>query len=204
MNKKDKVTLLNWIVYLLVFLLVTIIVSWSNHVKLGDVDVLAFIGSIIGGILTLAGVYFTIQSSFNALEVTMKRQENLTFKETMGTKLTQLYKVKGIIYEVARKLENRKYGWNDDLVIEDIEKINQKIFCFLFPNLNPLLEYSSAVDYEFYEDIKNFVTEIRKFIYEMDDNACEKLKNAVDKLVDLIEIHETRLGEKFKNASHQQ
>ncbi|MFD1780158.1 hypothetical protein ACFSFW_15940 [Fredinandcohnia salidurans] len=52
---------------MLFFAFVVIIAIYISDKGVGEVDVLAFVGSILGGVLTLGGVYLTITSSFEGL-----------------------------------------------------------------------------------------------------------------------------------------
>jgi hypothetical protein len=200
--KKLESKILNVIISLLIIVIIVLIIA-HDTVKIGESDVLAFIGSIIGGIITLAGVYYTIRSSFVALELTLKKQDDLKFLETIGEKLNRLYKVKGIIFKVDRMLSNRKNGWNEKYEKDNLENIENAILEYLLPNLNPLLENASVVDWEFYNDIKKFVDDTRSYIFNLDSRDFDRLTESVDRLTKIIENHEKRLSEKFKKVSSQ-
>lgn len=161
----------------------------------------SIVGGVIAGVLTLIGVKISVVASFKGIELTIKHQETERFKETIGMKLNQLYRVKKIVYKVDHLLSNRKYGWNEHYEKQDEQEINKAILLFLLPELNPLLESAAAVDWEFYDEIRKYVDSARECLLRKDEDF-DKLTNITDELCETIEIvHEKRLSEKFKDAS---
>jgi hypothetical protein len=199
--KKIEYNISNLILYLLLFALICLI-AIRNNVTIGDVDPLAFIGAIIGGIITLAGVHYTIKSSNDALILTLQIQDDAKFIESMGIKLQQLNKVKGIIYRADRLLSNRKFGWNEIYEKDDIKKIDSNFYTFFFPNLDALLEISASVDWKFYNDIKTFVDETRKYIFDMNEESIKKLYDPIEQLIEKIHKHEDRLSTRYNEISN--
>lgn len=161
----------------------------------------AVLGGAISGVLTLIGVKLSIKASFNGIKETMNHQEKERVKETTGLKLNKLYRVKEIIYRAERMLSNRKKGWNENYKKDNLQDINDAILVFILPELNNLLELSASVDWEFYEDIKKFVDQLRALDY-FTDSGLDQIAEKVSELAATIELnHEKRLSEQFKEAS---
>ncbi|RJS62972.1 hypothetical protein [Priestia filamentosa] len=70
---KDEKNIYNIIIGLLLFVLIAVVAVYKV-IDIGDVDILAFLGAIIGGIITLLGVHFTIKSSF--YQIQKQKQED--------------------------------------------------------------------------------------------------------------------------------
>lgn len=163
----------------------------------------AIIGGLVSGSLTLIGVKLSIDASFNGIQQTINHQANETFKQTVGKKLNKLYSVKKIIYRADRLLHNRSYGWNEKHEKEDLKEIDKEILYFLLPELNHLLELSSVVDWEFFDEIKQFVDKARECMLNGSKESMEELAKVTDRLTETIEfVHEKRLSNEFKKASN--
>lgn len=78
MHSSDK--LLNIVTYVLGFAFLVIITVMLGKQDLGDVDILAFIGALLGGAITLVGVIFTIRGSFEGLKEQAEYDRNKTIE----------------------------------------------------------------------------------------------------------------------------
>lgn len=212
----DKKTILKFIFYIgLILFLFPVIINVLMFVHIfpvaGDenswISTLgtfwgAIIGGVVSGTLTLIGVRISVEGSFKGIEKTIEHQDKENFKDKIGLKLHYLYKVKSIIFQADRMLSSRSYGWNENNEKDDPKKIDDAILNFLIPKLNDLLEKSSAVDWMFYNDIKNFVEMARKYMFTFKTEDLDKLAIIVNQLTTTIENdHENRLIEEFKEIS---
>ncbi|WP_416826286.1 hypothetical protein [Ectobacillus polymachus] len=185
---------------ILIVILILLIVA-HNNLRLGDIDLLAFVGAIIGGLITLFGVQYSIQASFEALELSLKKQEDDKFLERIEVKLNRLYKVKDIIFTADRMLSNKKFGWNKNYEKAEVEEINRGLITYFLPQLNILLEISSSVDYEFFNEIKKFVDDTRSYFFDFSEEDFFKITNSIDQLTKKIEDHESRICNIYEEIS---
>lgn len=163
----------------------------------------ALIGGLVSGLLTLIGVKLTLKGSFDGIDKTLQYQEKERTKETVGTKLNKLYKVKKIVYKLDRMLDHRKKGKNERYENDAPETIDKAIRDFIFPEFNNLLELAASVDWEFFEEINTFVDASRKLFYTFKPSDMDAVADLADTLTLTIEEnHEKRLIEKFKKASN--
>ncbi|URM31589.1 hypothetical protein LLY41_14300 [Cytobacillus firmus] len=212
----DKKTIVKFIVYIsLIAILFPVIINCLMFVNIfpvaGDEKTWisslgtfwgAIIGGVVSGTLTLIGVKISVEGSFKGIRKTIEHQEKENFKENIGLKLNKLYSVKKVIYHLDRMLSSRSYGWNENNIKDDPKKIDEAIVKYIVPKFNELLEISSSVDWEFYNEIKVFVDKARKNIFSFEPDDLDELKGVVDKLTEVIEYeHENRLIEKFKKVS---
>lgn len=78
MRSTDKLT--DVIIYVLGFTFLIIISIMISKQDLGDVDILAFIGALVGGVITLIGVVYTIKASFEGLQKQSDYDRNKTIE----------------------------------------------------------------------------------------------------------------------------
>lgn len=198
MRKKENEGLYKIIVGVLLFIIGILIGILYNggQLKGGDVDVLSFIGSLLGGILSVLGVIFTIRASFVALEKTISEQNKLRYTDTISNKIKALYKVKSVFYETDRKISNWKYGWNDKFEKTDKSILEHEIYVYFFPNMRFLIEDSLEVDYDFFIMIQDFVKSSRSYVFNNDPetkDVISRLDKEINDIIIKLEIHEARL-----------
>lgn len=104
--------LINIIIYVLGFAFVVIISIMIGEQDLGDIDVLAFIGALLGGAITLVGVVYTINASFEGL----KRQSDYDRNKTIESNRSYISVQE---FEGAFQLHNLETSYKSRIILTD-------------------------------------------------------------------------------------
>ncbi|MGP0583686.1 hypothetical protein [Paenibacillus timonensis] len=199
---------LYWIIILTLCIIIGLLIGFmfnGGQIIVGEVDILGFVGALLGSALSIFGVIVTIRASFDTLNVSIKQQNRERFVNSASQKLKSFNVVKSIIYALDRKLTNWTCGWNDKYEKTDKETLENEIITYLLPNLRVLLEESISVDWEFHELIREFVKSTRSYIFRNDEDNTpvipERLIKEIEPLFLKIDEHEERLIELFKKYS---
>lgn len=106
--KKINKGLLNVIAYLLLvsLFIVIYIILGNKHLGLGEVDVLSFLGALLGGAITLVGVYYTIRASFDSIEKQRLQQIKNDEEVRYINQLPALVKIKFELDKMLASINN--------------------------------------------------------------------------------------------------
>jgi hypothetical protein len=150
MFEKEKRMMVFLSISLLFAVVITVIIACYSGIRIGEADILAFLGSIIGGVITLAGVYFTIISSFKSVELSLREQERNRFINSYPTKIKNLREIISEINQIrtdlsesnltglrdiTKKLEPLidKAVYVDGIVYENVNRMNRYVKSYLVP-----------------------------------------------------------------------
>jgi hypothetical protein len=169
--------LLGVITYVLGFAFVVLISIMLSDQDLGDVDILAFIGALLGGAITLAGVYYTIRGSFEALQQQIKEQIKNEEENRFINQLPALIKIRYELNKIKESFQNA-YTMYDALLnftyngeVTDEDEIKRRALHAHY-KVEPLDE-ENWKDIGLIEDVdfhislielKNFYSEIQKIL----------------------------------------
>ncbi|TYR80702.1 hypothetical protein FZC66_10045 [Priestia megaterium] len=125
---KDKESIIQKVNMFILFscLGVILVALWVKAgIRMGQADLLAFIGSILSGIITLYGVMVTIKSSFEGIRLTLEKQEE-AFEKQLKIAATEKRLIN--LYEpLYQTLDDYNYAYGaheyEDLTDEEKEKI---------------------------------------------------------------------------------
>jgi hypothetical protein len=195
-----KKHIVNFVIFIIAFpvLINVLLLTWNTPITVGSPESWigffatyfgALFGGVISGAITFLGVLLTI-----------RKQEKEKYLETFAAKLENLNDVKHIFYETERKLSEAETNIYKDGI--DTFAVMKGTYDYFMPNLRELITTSAKVDYHFYEDVKYFVSETRKYIFEYisqgkHNSVFNLLKDEVNKMINLMDEHEARLNDEF-------
>lgn len=185
----------NYLQLFIILILVAIIMTGVT-----SIDLLPFIGAIIGGVLTLSGVRYTIKSSSDSLILSLKKQEERSFLESIGEKYSNIKTIKRLVHDMDRQYTNWNLGLNDELELtkKRDQETAQKVLRFILEQFNEITIKSSNVDWLFFNEIKKFVDFGFSNIFNTVDNL-DAIGGYLDKiLIKALDDHEKRLMGKFE------
>ncbi|MGD6993987.1 hypothetical protein [Sutcliffiella horikoshii] len=164
-------------IFLLTVIILNIIIFYAlmetlNLVKSGITSALiGFLGSILGGVVTLIGVKWTIKASFEGINLSVDRQERQIFLDSYPRKLRLMHSINGKLNLLADNIM-----LNTDLKApsKDIELIKNLI--------SDLLDESSQVNDAVFSDIADlephitlyFIPDYKK-LFKTDDDGFPTL-----------------------------
>jgi hypothetical protein len=192
------------IILVLVFSNVLLMILFNF--KLGEVDVLAFVGSITGGVITLIGVQYTIKSSQQSIILSLQKQQEINTLQNMGIKISKLKSVKYIIHKTSGKISKWDIGFDENYkkIEKRIEEDAHKILIEFLDEFNKLLEDSADIDWYIFNDIQSFINAVWEEI-RSDKKNPEVLdfieKTFIDELMSKLDKHERRLSDEYESLT---
>jgi len=187
MNKTfhTRMNILIWIFSLIIAVLLTLVAFIIFNVdfvrsKFGEVDLVAFIGSIIGGFITIIGVVATIQYSIKSVNLVTEKQDREKYIDQYPIKSKLLDKK---IKEITKFQQNIKF--------DDHHKLNESITL-----LYTLVQETEVISGRVYHYIKGFVDYIENIVNIANRTVFYNLTDQDERESKLIEI-EKKINEKF-------
>ncbi|WP_249871626.1 hypothetical protein [Oceanobacillus saliphilus] len=163
--------LLNLITYVAILIIVLLIVGYKSFGNVDGAALLSFLGALVGALITLVGVLFTINASFEGIKLSIQKQERQDFLDNAPKKIRILHSINKKLNQLSDEIMLNNDNNFTNINTEKIEAI-----------INNLLDESSQVNattFNVIEDLEPhltlyFIPEYKKLI-GVDERGFPKL-----------------------------